>query len=322
MNKSLFKLLLIITLFSPFYFSQNINTPKPEIKDYYTVAQDGIKLFTRVSGRGPVCIFIHGGPGAWSKSFEDFGGMHLEDFLTMVYYDQRGCGRSDTAKDYSLDKMVEDIEAIRLKANADSIYLLAHSFGGILAVNYAVKYPAHLKGLILLNSTLDIKNSLREQINHINYITTSQIKTECDDSLLANFSEARKILSDKGYDYLMLSENKLSVEKVELIDQANPGNYDFANKVWGIKEYMQDFTPLTGKIATPTLVITGRKDYSVGINHFKLFNFPNRIISRLNGGHLLYIDRSDEFVFVINTFVKHGLNYDEEKEMREMQKEK
>lgn len=316
--KNIFSIILFSVLFiSSFSYAQNANEPKQDIKDFYTTSTDGVKLFTRVAGTGPICIFVHGGPGAWSKSFEDFGGIHLEEFLTMVYYDQRGCGRSDTAADYSLNRMVDDIENIRQKVNADSIYLMAHSFGGILAVNYALKYPGHLKGLILANITLNLNYSLQQQIEHVNFRTYSKIQVPSPDSLLSKFHEARRLLASKGYDYLLLSDNKLTVEKIDLIDQANPGNYHFASKVWSIKEYSEDFSPLTSKIATPTLIITGRKDYSVGIDHFKSFSFPNRIISRLNGGHLLYIDRSDEFVFVINTFIKHGLNYDEEKEMQE-----
>jgi len=320
--KIYFSVILFSILFSArFNYAQIADSFKPEIKDFYTTSTDSVKLFTRVSGKGPVCIFVHGGPGAWSKSFEDFGGLHLEDFLTMVYYDQRGCGRSDNAKDYSLNKMVEDIECIRKQLKADSVYLLAHSFGGIIAANYALKYPEHIKGLILANATLNVYYSLQQQIDHVNFLLTTKIKAQNNDSILPKFLEARKLLAGKGYDYLMLSDNKLSVEKVNLIDQANPSKNDFAEKVWNIKEYFTDFTPLTEKIKTPALIITGKKDYSVGVEHYLQFKFPNKIVSRLNGGHLLYIDRNDEFVFVINTFVKHGLYYDEEKEFLENQKQ-
>lgn len=64
--------------------------------------------------------------------------------------------------------MVEDIEAIRHALGVERIYLLAHSFGGIIAVNYAKKYPDHLFGLILANSTLDLNSSLEDQIGYVN----------------------------------------------------------------------------------------------------------------------------------------------------------
>lgn len=314
MNKIIFffSALFFAVIFSFDLFCQDNSAI---IKETKVLTSDKVNLYVKTAGRGPVCIFVHGGPGAWSKSFEEFGGIPLEDFLTIVYYDQRGCGRSDTANDYSINSMINDIESIRKALNTDSVYLLAHSFGGIIALNYALKYPQHIKGLILANATLDVNYSLMQQIEQINFLTSSNIKVKNTDSLLQVFSEARKLLSDKGYDYLLLSDNKLSVEKVDLVDKANPGNYDFQQKMWSMKEYFTDFTQLTKDVTVPVLVITGRKDYSIGINHFKSFNFPNRIISRLNGGHLLYIDRNEEFVFVINTFVTHGLNYtpDEEK---------
>jgi len=88
-------------------------------------------------------LFMVDLPGAWSKSFEDMRGNSLERKLRMVYFDQRGCGRSDTPvdKNYSLDRMVDDIEDIRRSSGVEKIYLLSHSFGGIIAVNYAKKYP-------------------------------------------------------------------------------------------------------------------------------------------------------------------------------------
>lgn len=55
---------------------------------------DGIDLCLTVSGEGSPCIFVHGGPGAWSYSFEELGGRDLEDTFQMIYFDQRGCGRS------------------------------------------------------------------------------------------------------------------------------------------------------------------------------------------------------------------------------------
>jgi proline iminopeptidase len=309
-----FRMLFLLSVFlvTPCIFSQNQAGSIAEVKDYKVASTDGVKLFTRVSGKGPVCIFIHGGPGAWSKSFEDFGGINLEDSLTMVYFDQRGCGRSDSAKDYSIAKMADDVESIRKYLKADSVYILSHSFGGIIALNYALKYPAHIKGLIFANVTLNMPYSLKKQIERINFISNSSITVASPDSLLPKFLQARNILKEKGYDYLMLSENKISVEKIDLVDKMNPGNFDFSNKVWGMKEYFADFTPLTKNVKTPVLIIAGSKDYAVGTEHYKSFLFPNVAISYLKGGHLLYIDTPDEFHFSIRAFVNHGLNYKED----------
>lgn len=74
-------------------FAQTKTTALDRDSSVYIETQDGVKLFAKSAGNGPVCIFVHGGPGAWSKSFEEMGGRALEKRLKMVYLDQRGCGR-------------------------------------------------------------------------------------------------------------------------------------------------------------------------------------------------------------------------------------
>ncbi len=180
-------------------FAQTKTTAVDRDSSAYIETQDGVKLFAKSAGNGPVCIFVHGGPGAWSKSFEEMGGRGFEKRLKMVYLDQRGCGRSEvsTSGNYSLDRMVEDIEAIRHALGVERIYLLAHSFGGVIAVNYAKKYPDHLFGLILANSTLDLNSSLEDQIERVNQLIHSNFKLTARDSILTTFSLARRALSAK-----------------------------------------------------------------------------------------------------------------------------
>lgn len=64
------------------------------INDSTIRTSDGVSLYLKVAGQGTPCIFVHGGPGAWSLSFEALGGNVLEKKLQMYYCDQRGCGRS------------------------------------------------------------------------------------------------------------------------------------------------------------------------------------------------------------------------------------
>jgi proline iminopeptidase len=112
----------------------------------------------------------------------------------MVYYDQRGSGYSENSSEgnYSPDRMIEDIEEIRKHYGAEKVYLLAHSFGGILATQYASKYPDHVKGLILANCTLNMKYSLQQQISYMNKLMNTDFKAE-DATLLSDFITAKSI---------------------------------------------------------------------------------------------------------------------------------
>lgn len=297
-------LLLLILVTNSAVSQQTTSNNTSKLSTNYINTSDNTKLFAKVSGSGPVCIFIHGGPGMWSKSFEDLKGNNLEKKLKMVYYDQRGCGRSDisASKDYSLDRMIEDIEDIRRSLGVEKIYLMSHSFGGIIAVNYAKKYPNRLYGLILLNSTLSINNSIEGQIKHINEMLNTHFEVGNKD-LLSTLSIAKDTLSKTGLDYKLLSDTKKTVELVDSVDKEKPNNNDFGQNVWNIKEYRTDFTTMTKSIDIPVLVITGKKDYAVGVNHYKLFKFPHQKVVSIDGGHVLYFEKNKEFTQTVFSFI-------------------
>lgn len=304
MNK-VYKLISFLILTST--ISVNVKAQVSSTSADYLITDDNIKLYTKESGEGPIAIFIHGGPGAWSKSFEDLGGKNLEGFLTMVYYDQRGCGRSENSKndDYSLERMLKDIELIRQKYNADSIYLVAHSFGGILAVNYAHKYPAHVKGIILVNSTLNLLYSVQNQIHYMNNLLKTDYKASDSSQIIPTFKKVQSELAKQGLIYKLLSDNENNIHLLNKIDEESPGDFAFARKVLFIDDYLKDYAKITNQIEIPTLVITGARDHAIGENHFESFAFPKETIKQIDGGHLLYYEKNKEFINAVSEFVKN-----------------
>lgn len=80
------------------------------------ITSDGLELYYDKSGKGVPCVYLHGGPGYWSKSFQYFSQELLEEKLEMVYLDQRGSGRSEHSptQDYSLSRLIDDIEELRI----------------------------------------------------------------------------------------------------------------------------------------------------------------------------------------------------------------
>lgn len=271
----------------------------------YVMTNDHIRLYTKKAGNGPVAIFIHGGPGAWSQSFEDLGGQNLESQLTMIYYDQRGCGRSEGSQNdnYSLESMLEDIELIRQRYHADKVYLIAHSFGGILAVNYALKYPNHIKGLILVNTTLNLFYSIQNQIDYMNSLLKTDYKANDASQIIPTFKKAQSEFVEEGFIYKLLSDNKNNADLLNKIDKENPSEFVFAQKALYINDYQNDYTKITNQIKAPVLVISGTKDHAIGEEHFKSFHFPNETIKEINGGHILYYEKNKEFINAVFNFV-------------------
>ncbi|TVQ05815.1 MAG: alpha/beta fold hydrolase, partial [Balneolaceae bacterium] len=111
-------------------------------------------LYVNIIGEGEPLIVLHGGPGL----SHDYFLPHIEllsEEVKVILFDQRGMGRSSVELDstsFSLDLLVEDIEALRKELGIDAIHLMGHSWGGIVAMQYAVTYPGSLKSLILCNS--------------------------------------------------------------------------------------------------------------------------------------------------------------------------
>ena len=155
--------LLVLTLLVPTLVVANSQPGKPLPNGTPSITtSDGIKLFTKISGHGIPCVFVHGGPGAWSGMPEALAGPHLEDKFQMIWFDQRGSGRSanDPKQDYSLTRMVQDLEELRQQLKLDQWVVMAHSFGGTIATEYAARYPQHVRGLALLNCTLDLHDAM------------------------------------------------------------------------------------------------------------------------------------------------------------------
>ena len=115
-------------------------------------------VWTKRFGNNPTMrvLLLNGGPGATHEYFECMENFLPAENIEFIYYDQLGCGNSDNPKDTSLwdlPRYVEEVEQVRtaLNLNRDNFYLLGHSWGGILAAEYAFKYQQNLKGLIISN---------------------------------------------------------------------------------------------------------------------------------------------------------------------------
>jgi pimeloyl-ACP methyl ester carboxylesterase len=118
-------------------------------------SHDGTMLAFHTIGHGPTLICVPGGPGRASSYLGDLGGLALH--RTLVLLDTRGTGDSETPTDMStcrVDRVVDDVEALRLHLGLDRIDLLGHSAGGGVALLYAARFPHRLDHLVLANPSL------------------------------------------------------------------------------------------------------------------------------------------------------------------------
>ncbi|MFC4502050.1 MULTISPECIES: alpha/beta fold hydrolase [Streptomyces] len=116
------------------------------------ITEDGIQLWTSVSGRGAPLLLCHGGPGLWDM-FGDMAAL-VAGSARVVRWDQRGCGRSERCEGpWTTTRFVADLDAVRHHHGPGRIALLGHSWGAQLALAYTLAHPERVRALIYVAGT-------------------------------------------------------------------------------------------------------------------------------------------------------------------------
>jgi len=133
------------------------------------VVVNGARLHAEVHGPedAPALVILHGGPGVGDcrGQVRDYGA--LADEFRLVFYDSRGSGRSEEKPPYTHEQWVDDADALTRSLGIERFALLGHSYGGIVAQEYAVRHQDRLTQLILVDtapSTVDDEESIRRAL--------------------------------------------------------------------------------------------------------------------------------------------------------------
>jgi len=171
-----------------------IKTPKGEFH-----------VWTKRVGNNPKIkvLLLHGGPAATHEYFEVMDSFLPAEGIEYYYYDQLGSFYSDQPDDdslYELPRFVDEVEQVRvaLGLDKDNFYLLGHSWGGILAMEYALAHPDHLKGLIISN--------MMSSIPAYNEYASKVLMPAMDQKVLAEVKaiEAKKDFKNPRYMELLI----------------------------------------------------------------------------------------------------------------------
>ena len=168
------------------------------------VAGGKYKVWTKRMGSGPVkVLLLHGGPGFPHDYLEAMESFLPQAGIEMYYYDQLGVGNSDVPDDpalWTLPRYVTEVEEVRRGLGLDHFVLYGHSWGGILAMEYALHYQQHLRGLVISNMTAGTQAYLKR---------TAALKTQLlSPASLAKFDdlEAAKKYDDPAYTRIVMEE--------------------------------------------------------------------------------------------------------------------
>ena len=280
-------------------------------------AVGSVHLWYRIAGKpgGTLVVFLHGGPGEGSQTFARFAGPALEARLRMVYLDQRGSGRSDRPKaadNYSIAQLVDDIEALRRRLGAPRIDLIGHSFGTILGLEYAARYPGRVAHLVLAGAVPDLPRAIDLQCARLQtsdpaaFARSTQGKPpgaypRCDVFSAYDGDQMGAAIHRNMY------PDPATGRKVDAMDSANGlgntgelGNALSAKGLWSYR-----FAD-TAKVTAPTLVIAGGRDFQAveapqrdlakALPHGRFLLYPN-------DGHFMFVEEPRRFATDVAAFL-------------------
>ena len=285
-----------------------------------TTPKGTFKVWTKQFGNNPRMrlLLLHGGPGATHEYFECFENFLPAEGIEFIYYDQLGSAYSDQPKDkdlWALVRFVEEVEQVRqaLNLTKDNFYLLGHSWGGILATEYALKYQQHLKGLIISNmmsSSPDYgkyaDEVLAKQMDPAVLAEVRKIEARKDfanprymELLMPNFYAKHILRLPDWPDPVMRAFNKLNQE-VYVIMQG-PSEFGISGRLekWDRRKELP-------QIAVPTLTIGAQHD-TMDPEHMKWMSAQVQNGSYLycpNGSHMAMWDDQQTYAQGLVKFIK------------------
>jgi proline iminopeptidase len=279
-------------------------------------------IWTKRVGNNPriKVLLLNGGPGATHEYFECMENFLPAEGIEFIYYDQLGCGNSDNPKDTSmwdLPRYVEEVEQVRtaLQLDSSNFYLLGHSWGGILAMEYALKYQQHLKGLIISN----MMASCPEYGKYAEEVLAKQMDPKILDTI-RQIEKKGDFNNPKYMQLLMPNFYTVHLCRFPLRDWPEPVNRSFAKINNSLYVTMQgpsefgiggklvdwDVKAQLPKLSVPTLTIGGKYD-TMDPEHMKWMSAAVQNGSYLycpNGSHMSMYDDQQTYMQGLIKFIK------------------
>lgn len=282
------------------------------------------KVWTKRVGNNPTMklLLLHGGPGATHEVYDCFDAYLPSEGIEYIYYDQLGSYFSDQPSDtalWTIERFVDEVEQVRvaLGLNSDNFYLLGQSWGGILAMEYALRHQDKIKGLIISNmmSNVPAYNSYAQEV----------LGPQMDPEVLREIQEieARDDYSDPRYMELLMEHYytehllRMPVEQwPQSVNMAfrhmNPEVYVYMQgpSEFGITEaatlYHWDVSEKLPAISVPTLVIGATYD-TMDPEHMRWMSEEvgnGRFLLCPNGSHLSQYDDQKTYMGGVIQFMK------------------
>jgi proline iminopeptidase len=279
-------------------------------------------LYARDIGRGQPFLVLHGGPDF------DHGYLlpdldRLADAYRLIYYDQRGRGRSADgvrAADVTLASDVEDVDRVREYFELASTGLLGHSWGAVLALEYALRHPNRVSHLILMNpapaSASDVADLRRYYVEKLGpagmsrqraLVQSAAYQQGDPDAVAARYRIHFKpaLKRAEHYEKLMATmKSGFVAQRKQGIVKARAVEDRLMHETWELNGY--DLMPKLASLRMPTLVIWGDYDFiPVSIpTHIAQAIPGSRLVTLKDCGHFAYLECPSEVRAALDEFLR------------------
>lgn len=273
------------------------------------------EVWVKQIGNGDIPVLtLHGGPGFPHFYFECFEDFLPRDKIRYWYYDQLGCGFSDRPDDptlWTVERFRKEVEQVRLALRLDRFVLYGQSWGGMLAIEYALAYPQYLTGLIVSNMTASIAS-------YVSYVNELRAEMPSDiDRAMKSFEDRADYLAPE-YQQLVM-DHLYSKHICRLDPWPEPAMRSFAylnTQVYNTMQGPSEFT-VTGnfkdwdrwsdlpRLSMPTLLMVGRYDTMSVADVIRMGSLiPNSQVSvSEKGSHWSMYDDQDAYFNALVPFL-------------------
>jgi proline iminopeptidase len=280
-------------------------------------------VWTKRIGNNPKIklLLLNGGPGMSHEYFECMESFLPKEGIEFIYYDQLGTGYSDNPNDtamWDLPRYVEEVEQVRkaLKLDKDNFYLLGHSWGGILGMQYALKYQSNIKGLIVSNMMAscpkygEYSKVLEKQMNPEVLKTIKELEAKKDyanpkymDLLMNNFYNQHILRKPVNEWPEPVNRASSRLNQSLYITMQGPSELGISGKLtnWDVSKQLPNIT-------VPTLVI-GAKHDTMDPEYMKWMATQFKSGTYLycqNGSHMCMYDDQETYFKGLIDFLKKG----------------
>jgi proline iminopeptidase len=280
----------------------------PGVK-YGSFESNGLNFTYEMEGSGnETVIVVHGGAGLPHEYFHPMLS-NLGRYAKMVYFDRRADMRS-TKSVYdmvSLDEMAEDVDALRQSLGLHRVTLLGHSFGGAIALTYALRYPEHVKRLILVSTSAAIENPAEAEKRIVKQLTPKEMAAYNSNE---GDSGARSVCQRVLKRYRALYPHYFHKEySPALLDSGVYSVYFDAlakKMVMASEKGGFDVRAALGQIKAPVLVFGGRHDLVTPVSQTKELaeGLPrSRAVIMEHSAHFPFVEESYLFTEWVRQFM-------------------